>query len=88
MDRGFMAQYFDTVYEDFVEVIASNDEDYLNSIQVLRTAQQTLLKLCDSISNPIWQQHENVLAASYKSQLILMKLAYLKGAEDRERMLR
>lgn len=88
MDRAFMEHYFDSVYEDIIGVITSENEDYQAARQAFYESQNKLLSQCGDMNNPLWQQHETVMSAYYRTQLILVKLAYLKGAEDRERMLR
>jgi len=88
MDRAFMEHYFDSVYEDIIGVLTSQNDDYLAARKAFTESQEELLTMCRDISNPLWQQHETVMSAYYRTQLILVKLAYLKGAEDRERMLR
>ena len=88
MDRAFMEHYFDSVYEDIIGTLVSDSEDYQAAKKAFCALQNELLSQCGDMSSPIWQQHEAVMSAYYRIQHILVKLAYLKGAEDRERMLR
>lgn len=88
MDRAFMEHYFDSVYEDIIGVLTSENEDYQAAKTAFTASQNELLAQCGGMNNLIWQQHETVMSAYYRTQSILVKLAYLKGAEDREKMLR
>lgn len=88
MDHAFMEHYFNSVYEDIVTVLTADNSEYETAKSKFCALQKDLLEKCGDINNPIWQQHETVIAANHRIQAILLKLAYLKGAEDRERMLR
>lgn len=88
MDRAFMEHYYDSVYEDIIGVLTLENEDYQAAKAAFTTSQNALLAQCGGMNNQIWQQHETVMSAYYRTQSILVKLAYLKGAEDREKMLR
>lgn len=88
MDRAFMEHYFDSVYEDIIGVLIAENEDYQTARKAFSASQSELLSQCGDMNNPIWQLHETVMSTYYRTQSILVKLAYLKGAEDREKMLR
>lgn len=88
MDHAFMEHYFNSVYEDIITVLTADNSEYETAKTRFYTLQKNLLEQCGDINNPIWQQHEAVIAANHRIHSILLKLAYLKGAEDRERMLR
>lgn len=88
MDRAFMEHYFNSVYEDIIGSLTEENEDYQQAKKAFYNSQNEFLSLCGDMNNPLWQQHESVMSAYYRTQLILVKLAYLKGAEDREQMLR
>ena len=87
MDREFMKHYFEVAYEDAAGEIAKGDEQYQ---ELLRIADDAIAALADMVgkSTAIWDQCEAVINSQYAVQLQLMELAYLRGAEDRDKMLR
>ena len=87
MDREFMKHYFDVAYEDVAGEIANQDEQY---IELLHIADEAIRILANMVgpSTPLWKQCEEVINSQYAVQLCLMEVAYLRGAEDREKMLR
>ena len=84
MDRGFMEHYFDVTFNDAIGEIAGNAE--LQS--VADEAVHTLAGIVGKSNTALWEQCEHTINSLYTLQLQLVKLAYLRGAEDREKMLR
>ena len=69
--------------------VKADKQTIFNTLDTLKANNiENILALRGDMNNPLWQQHESVMSAYYRTQLILVKLAYLKGAEDREQMLR
>lgn len=89
MDRAFMEQYFEMAYEDLHGILMRENDD-------LKEAQGTLRRTIDQIfavgpnssnhqQDPLYEKFTGEL---YLAEYFLMKCAYLKGAEDRDRMLK
>ena len=88
MDRGFMEHYFDVTFNDAIGEIAGNDERYAELQSVADEAVHTLAGIVGKSNTALWEQCEHTINSLYTLQLQLVKLAYLRGAEDREKMLR
>lgn len=88
MDREFMEHYFEIAYDDVAGEIAGGDEQYTKLQGIADEAVQTLARIVGEANTPIWKQCEHTINSLYAVQLHLTKLAYLRGAEDREKMLR
>ena len=88
MDRGFMEHYFEIAYNDVTGEIAGEDEQYAELQQAADEAIQSLAGIVGEANTSIWKQCEHAINSLYAVQLHLAKLAYLRGAEDREKMLR
>lgn len=88
MDRAFMEHYFDMAYDDVTGEIAGDDERYAELQALADEAIKTLASVVGESNSALWKQCENVINSLYSVQLHLAKLAYLRGAEDREKMLR
>ena len=84
MDRGFMEHYFDVTFNDAI----GNDERYAELQSVADEAVHTLAGIVGKSNTALWEQCEHTINSLYTLQLQLVKLAYLRGAEDREKMLR
>lgn len=88
MDRVFMEHYFEIAYDDVAGEIAGDDEQYAELQSVADEAVQTLASVVGESNTALWKQCEHTINSLYSVQLHLAKLAYLRGAEDREKMLR
>ena len=88
MDRGFMVHYFDVIFNDAIGEIAGNDERYAELQSVADEAVHILAGIVGKSNTALWEQCEHTINSLYTLQLQLVKLAYLRGAEDREKMLR
>ena len=88
MDRGFMEHYFEIAYNDVTGEIAGEDERYAELQQVANEAIHALADIVGEANTSLWKQCEHAINSLYAVQLHLAKLAYLRGAEDREKMLR
>ena len=89
MDRAFMEQYFEMAYEDLHGILMRENADFKESQEVLRMSIEELLapNSADPI-HPLYQCYERFTNELYMTEYLLMKYAYLKGAEDRDRMLK
>lgn len=89
MDRQFMEQYYSAAYaEDPVAQMDGGDPERRNAMTQYNRLNSELADAIGGINTPLWAQIEEMMFAYYEAEKILIKLAYLKGAEDRERMLR
>ena len=88
MDRGFMEHYFEIAYNDVTGEIAGDDERYAELQKAADEAVHTLAGIVGKSNTALWEQCEHTINSLYTLQLHLVKLAYLRGAEDREKMLR
>ena len=88
MDRGFMEHYFDVTFNDAIGEIAGNDEQYAELQKAADEAIHALASIVGESNTALCKQCEHAINSLYAVQLHLAKLAYLRGAEDREKMLR
>ena len=88
MDRGCMEHYFEIAYNDVTGEIAGEDERYAELQQAADEAIHALADTVGEANTSLWKQCEHTINSLYTVQLHLAKLAYLRGAEDREKMLR
>ena len=84
MDRGFMEHYFEIAYND----VAGDDERYAELQKAADEAICSLTRIVGESNAALCKQCEHAINILYAVQLHLVKLAYLCGAEDREKMLR
>ena len=89
MDRVFMEHYFEIAYEDLHGVLMHENDELKEAQEVLR---KSVTQLFASNKNDSDYQHdplyEKFTSKLYLAEYLLMKYAYLKGAEDRDRMLK
>lgn len=89
MDRAFMKSYFDMAYEDLQGVLMCENEDLKNAQEAFSSSIHQLFDFLPADPNtPKNQRQEAFTSEFYLAEYLLMKYAYLKGAEDRDRMLR
>lgn len=89
MDRAFMESYFDMAYEDLQGVLMCENEDLKNAQEAFSSSIHQLFdSLPENDSTPEKQHQDAFTSEFYLAEYLLMKYAYLKGAEDRDRMLR
>ena len=88
MDRGFMEHYFEIAYNDVAGEIAGDDERYAELQKAADEAICSLTRIVGEWNTALCKQCEHGINSLYAVQLHLVKLAYLCGAEDREKMLR
>lgn len=79
-------------YKKQVNVFRSTPEKwdilYAELQSVADEAVHTLAGIVGKSNTALWEQCEHTINSLYTLQLQLVKLAYLRGAEDREKMLR
>ena len=89
MDRAFMEQYFEMAYEDLHGILMRENDDLKEAQGTLRRSIDQIFTVDSNSSNnqqdPLYEKFTGEL---YLAEYFLMKCAYLKGAEDRDRMLK
>ena len=88
MDRAFMEHYFDLAFEDMVGEIVGDDLRYAELRDQAQEAIDALAEAVGGTDSPNWHLCEDIIGKLYLTQIQITKLAYLRGAEDREKMLR
>jgi hypothetical protein len=87
MDRDFMSDYYDRMYEG-TGLLIPQSEEYRQLRKEYGKVEKQLLEKLGGITSDVWKLHERLIMLAYYTSDIVAKDAYLKGAEDRERMLR
>lgn len=88
MDRELMLRYFETKYENPMDEIVGDDPEFKKINGCFFKKSKELCKLVGGANSPVWDLFEEVMDEYHKIELILSKAMYLKGAEDREKMLK
>ena len=89
MDRAFMKQYFEMAYEDLHGALMRENAELKEAHAALRKSIDQLFSSYKIDSG--YQQdplYEKFTGELYLAEYLLMQCAYLKGAEDRDRMLK
>lgn len=88
MDRELMLRYFETEYENPMDEIVGDDPEFKKINDYFFKKSEELCQLVGGANSPVWDLFEEVMDEYHKIELILSKAMYLKGAEDREKMLK
>lgn len=88
MDRELMLRYFETEYENPMDEIVGDDPEFKKINDRFFKKSEELCQLVGGANSPVWDLFEEVMDEYHKIELILSKAMYLKGAEDREKMLK
>lgn len=88
MDKELMLQHFETTYEDPIGEIIGDDPEFKRINDLFFKKSEELCQLVGGVNSPVWDLFEEVMDEYHKIELILSKAMYLKGAEDREKMLK
>ena len=88
MDRELMLRYFETEYENPMDEILGDDPEFKKINDRFFKKSEELCQLVGGVNSPVWDLFEEVMDEYHKIELILAKAMYLKGAEDREKMLK
>lgn len=89
MDRAFMEEYYDLKYRDgfMPNVLELNEhcKELQNTIMALEGQTEAIMR---KEGEECLLLHGKLFAAKGELDALVMRLAYLQGAEDREKMLR
>lgn len=88
MDKELMLRYFETEYENPMDEIVGDDPEFKKINDCFFKKSEELCQLVGGANSPVWGLFEEVMDEYHKIELILSKAMYLKGAEDREKMLK
>ena len=88
MEKEVMLRYFETTYEDPIGEILGDDPEFKKINDLFLKKSEELCQLVGGANSPVWDLFEEVMDEYHKIELILSKAMYLKGAEDREKMLK
>lgn len=88
MEKELMLRYFETTYEDPIGEILGDDPAFKKINDLFFKKSEELCQLVGGVNSPVWDLFEEVMDEYHKIELILSKAMYLKGAEDREKMLK
>lgn len=87
MNKAFMSEFYDRFYEDPIFETVGNKEE-LEDIQKRRTeAEENLKAIIGDVGTPAWRAYEAAMKVHYEYLDFVAKEMYLKGAEDRDKML-
>lgn len=88
MEKELMLRYFETTYEDPIGEIVGDDPEFKKINDLFFKKSEELCQLVGGANSLVWDLFEEVMDEYHKIELILSKAMYLKGAEDREKMLK
>lgn len=88
MDRELMLRYFETEYENPMDEIVGDDPEFKEINHRFFEKSEELCQLVGGANSLVWDLFEEVMDEYHRIELILSKAMYLKGAEDREKMLK
>lgn len=88
MEKELMLRYFETTYEDPIGEILGDNTEFKKINDLFFKKSEELCQLVGGANSPVWDLFEEVMDEYHKIELILSKAMYLKGAEDREKMLK
>jgi hypothetical protein len=88
MDRKFMEQFYEGMYEDPEGEFGKNNSSYTNVVHRAYVAIDKAEKIASSYDKKMVKALQTAFDAVAEQTKFSVKLAYLRGAEDRERMLR
>lgn len=88
MNREMMLHYFEKEYEDPIGEIMGDNPEFKRINDLFFTKSEELCQLVGGVNSPAWDLFEEVMDEYHKIELILSTEMYLKGAEDRDEMLK
>ncbi len=88
MNMSFMEEYYNLKYKDtFMLQAVENHEEGRELYQKIMQMEGRVEDAMRSMGKEYLQLHSDLFAAKGKLDDLIVRLAYLKGAEDREKML-
>ena len=87
MNIKFMSEFYERFYDDPVFVTIGQKEEYKEIKRRIKEGEEKLRKIIGEIESDTWELFEDIMTAQYEYVTLVAKEMYLKGAEDREKML-
>ena len=87
MNKAFMSDFYDRYYEDPVFETIGENEKFLDIRKRHSEAQEKLKAIIGDVGTPAWKAYEAATKVQYEYVDLVAKSMYLKGAEDRDKML-
>ena len=88
MDKELMLRYFETEHKNPMNEIEGDDPELKKINNQFIKKSEELCQFVRDANFPVWDLFEEVMDEYHKIKRILSKAMYLKGAEDREKMLK
>lgn len=89
MDRKFMEEYYDLKYQDtLLPVFMEEDEKCRKLQEEVMRLQGQVEEAMRGMGEESLQVHRKLFVLTGELEELMMRLAYLQGAKDREEMLR
>lgn len=87
MNKAFMSDFYDRFYTDPIYETIGKKKEFLEIRKKHQEAQEKLKEIIGDVGTPAWCAYEKAMAVQYEYVNFVAKSMYLKGAEDREKML-
>ena len=89
MDKAFMEEYYDLKYKDTFLPLAMQENGSCENLykEIMQMEEQTE-SIMRSMGEECLLLHRKLFVARGELEEMVMRLAYLQGAEDRDKMLR
>lgn len=88
MNKTFMEEYYDLKYADtFLASILEENEECRRQYETIMELEGRIEAAMQSMGGEYLMVHGKLFAAKSEFDERIMRLAYLQGAEDREKML-
>lgn len=89
MDRDFMEEYYNLKYVDtFLPTAIETNEDCKKLYKETMEMEGRIEEVLRSMGEEYLSLHRRLFVAKGELEELVMRLAYLQGSEDREKMLR
>lgn len=89
MDKAFMEEYYNLKYQDtFLPLAMEENEDCRRMYREVMQIEGQLEAIMRSMGEECLLLHRKLFVARGELEEMIMRLAYLQGAEDRSKMLR
>lgn len=89
MDRAFMEEYYDLKYKDTFLPLAMEENESCESLyKEIMQMEGKIESIMRGMGEECLLLHRKLFVAREEQEERIMRLAYLQGAEDRDKMLR
>lgn len=89
MDKAFMEEYYDLKYKDtFLPLAMEENESCRSLYKEIMQMEGQVESIMRSMGEECLLLHRKLFVARGEQEELIMRLAYLQGAEDRDKMLR